>query len=78
MEMQSVTGDAWSEYLADLRVYQVEYTYGDHSVMYSLLSLGPNAGLDVAEVHYCADGSRFYFIRANVQTFARQSFTEEE
>lgn len=62
MKMQSVTGGVWSDYLADLRTYQVEYIYGDHSVMYSRLSQGPNVGLDVAEVHYCADGNRFYFI----------------
>lgn len=59
--MKNVTADRWADYLSDLRVYQVEYIYGDHSVMYSRLAQGQNVGMDVGEVHYCANGDKFYF-----------------
>lgn len=37
--MKNVTVNDWSDYLSDIRTYQTEYIYGDHSVMYSKLSL---------------------------------------
>ena len=61
-EMRNVTVNDWSDYLSDIRTYQTEYIYGDHSVMYSKLSQGEHVGMEVAEVHYCANGDRFYFI----------------
>jgi hypothetical protein len=60
--MRTVTADEWADYLSDLRVYQTEYNYGAHSVMYSRLAQGANVGMDVGEVHYCANGDKFYFI----------------
>jgi len=60
--MRSVTSDQWADYLSDLRVYQTEYKYGDHSVMYSRLAQGSNVGMDVGEVHYCVNGDKFYFV----------------
>ena len=60
--MKPVTADEWSDYLSDLRVYHTEYIYGDHSVMYSLLAQGVGVGVDVGEVHYCANGDKFYYI----------------
>ncbi len=60
--MKNVTANEWADYLSDIRTYQTEYIYGDHSVMYSKLSQGEHVGMEVAEVHYCANGDRFYFI----------------
>jgi len=60
--MKNVTANDWSDYLSDIRTYQTEYNYGNHSVMYSKLSQGEHVGMEVAEVHYCANGDRFYFI----------------
>ncbi len=60
--MKSVTADQWADYLSDLHVYHTEYIFGDHSVMYSKLSQGRDVGMVVAEVHYCANDDRFYYI----------------
>ena len=60
--MKNVTADQWADYLSDLRTYATEYNYGQHSVMYMRLSQGLNTGMDVGEVHYCANGDRFYYI----------------
>ena len=30
--------------------------------MYSRLAQGANVGMDVGEVHYCANGDKFYFV----------------
>lgn len=61
--MKNVTAEEWAEYVSDIRTYQTEYNYGTHSVMYSKLAQGPNVGMEVAEVHYCANGDRFYYIK---------------
>jgi hypothetical protein len=60
--MIPVTADEWSDFVSDFRTYQTEYNYGNHSVMYSRLATGPHVGTDIAEVHYCANGDKFYFI----------------
>ena len=60
--MKSVNVDEWADYVSNFRTYQTEYVYGNHSVMYSKLSQGENVGLEIAEVHYCANGDKFYFI----------------
>jgi len=65
--MKNCTAEQWADYLSDIRVYPVEYIYGAHSVMYSRLSDGANTGMDVGEVHYCANGDRFYYILTEVQ-----------
>jgi len=61
-EFKPVTADEWSDFLSSFRVYQTEYNYGRHSVMYSKLAQGALTGEVVGEVHYCANGERFYFI----------------
>ncbi len=60
--MKNVTAEEWADYLSNLRVYQTEYNYGRHSVMYSKLTQGENVGMVVGEVHYCANGDRFYYL----------------
>lgn len=62
MDFESATADEWAEYTSQFRGYQSEYNYGDHSVMYTRLAIGESVGMDIAEVHYCSNGSRFYFI----------------
>jgi hypothetical protein len=61
--MKSVTQNEWAEYLSNLRVYQTEYIFGNHSVMYSKLAQGPNVGMEVAEAHYCANSDQLYYIK---------------
>lgn len=61
--MKNVTAEEWADYLSNIRVYQTEYNYGEHSVMYSKLALGENVGMVVGEVHYCENGDQFYFIK---------------
>lgn len=65
--MINVTQDEWATYVSQFRTYQTEYNYGDHSVMYSKLSQGVRVGYEIAEVHYCANGDKFYFINKDSQ-----------
>ena len=60
--MKNVNADEWAAYVSQFRTYQTEYNYGAHSVMYSKLAIGPNVGMEIAEVHYCKNGNKFYFI----------------
>lgn len=66
-EMTSCTQDEWVDFLSDYRTYNTEYIYGQHSVMYSKLSQGACTGEIIAEVHYCENGNKFYFI-ADIKT----------
>ncbi len=60
--MKSCTPDEWADYLSQFRCYATEYNYGNHSIMYHKLSQGENVGLEIGEVHYCANGQKLYFI----------------
>lgn len=62
--MKCVDANTWVDYVSDFRTYQTEYIYGRHSVMYSKLAQGKNVELEIAEVHYCENGDKFYFILA--------------
>lgn len=64
--MHACTSDQWADYLSDVRCYATEYIYGNHSVMYHKLSQGDNVGMIIGEVHYCANGNKFYFILGEV------------
>lgn len=60
--LKNVTDEEWSDYVSQFRTYQTEYIYGEHSVMYSKQKEGVHVGEVIAEVHYCANGNKFYYI----------------
>lgn len=64
--MKSCTPDEWADYLSQFRCYATEYNYGNHSIMYHKLLQGENVGLEIGEVHYCANGQKLYFIFGDI------------
>ncbi len=60
--MRSVTQDEWAEALCQIPCYATEYNGRGHSVMYHHTTAIGSPSVVVGEVHYCANGDKFYFV----------------